>query len=172
MPHAEPLRLRVLKRLTEELQKITPANGYNADLSGAVFRGRDVFDRNDPVPMVSILESILEKDQLQAPPGGSTKAGPWELLIQGWAEDDHENPTDPAYFLLADVQKRLVEISRMQFVDYPVRRGCDILQMEGIITGLKFSRGVVRPADEVSSKAYFWLKVELDLVENLLEPYA
>lgn len=171
MPHVDPLRLRVLKKLGEELQKITPANGYNVDLTRKVFRGRDVFDRNDPVPMVSILESILEKDQLQALPGGSTKAGPWELLIQGWAEDDKDNPTDPAYHLLAQVQRRLVEITRMPYADAN-RRGCDILQMGGIITALRFSRGVVRPADDVSSKAYFWLKVELDLVENLLDPYA
>lgn len=171
MPHTEPLRLRVLKKLTDELKKITPVNGFQADLSESVFRGRDVFDKNDPVPMVSILESILEKEQLQAPPAGTTKAGPWELLIQGWAEDDHENPTDPAYFLLADVQQRIAEIIRMPYLD-PARRGCDILQMGGIITALRFSRGVVRPADEVSSKAYFWLKVELDLVENLLDPFA
>lgn len=171
MPHTDPLRLRVLKRLTEELKQITPANGYSVDLSSAVFRGRDVFDRNDPVPMVSILESILEKDQLPAPPGGASKAGPWELLIQGWAGEDTDNPTDAAYFLLADVQKRLVEVTRMPYAD-PNRRGCDILQMNGIITALRFSRGVARPADEVSSRAYFWLKLELDLVENLLEPYA
>lgn len=167
----DPLRLRVLKKLGAELEKITKANGYTVDLNGKVFRGRDVFDRHDPVPMVSILESILEKDQLQAPPAGPSKAGPWELLLQGWADDDKDNPTDPAYYLLAEVQKRLVEITRMPYLD-PNRRGCDILQMGGIITALKFSRGVVRPADEVSSKAYFWLKVELDLVENLLDPYA
>lgn len=171
MPNVDPLRLRVLKKLNAELEQITPANGYTVDLTGAVFRGRDVFDRNDPVPMVSILESILEKDQVQAPPAGSTKAGPWELLLQGWADDDKDNPTDPAYHLLAQVQRRLVEITRMPYAD-PNRRGCDILQMGGIITALRFSRGVVRPADEVSSKAYFWLKVELDLVENLLDPYA
>lgn len=171
MTYADPLRLRVLIRLTEELQAITPANGYRHDLSRGVYRGRDVFDRNDAVPMVSILESIMEKEQLPAPPGGAHKAGPWELLIQGWAEDDKENPTDPGYHLLAEVQQRLVEVTRMPFED-PNRRGCDILQMGGIITALRFSRGVVRPPDEVSYKAYFWLKVELDLVENLLEPYA
>lgn len=171
MAHTDPQRLRLLKKLTAELEQITPANGYTVNLSKSVFRGRDVFDRNDPVPMLSILESILEKDQVQAPPAGPSKAGPWELLIQGWADDDKDNPTDPAYHLLAQVQRRLVEITRMPYLDRN-RRGCDILQMGGIITALRFSRGVVRPADDVSSKAYFWLKVELELVENLLDPYA
>lgn len=172
MANTDPFRLRVLKHLTDELKKITPANGYPMDLSNAVFRGRNVFDPNDPIPMVSILESILEKDQLQAPPGGSHKAGPWELLIQGWAQDDKANPTDPAYHLLAAVQQRLTEVRQTRYPDYPIREGYNILEMDGKVTALKFSRGVARPPDEVSSKAYFWLKIELDLVENLQDPYA
>lgn len=171
MQNEHPLRLRVLKRLTEELTKITPENGYTFDLTDRVHRGRDTFGQSDDVPMLSILESILEKDQVQALPGGTHKAGPWELLIQGWADNDLENPTDPAYHLLAQVQKRLVEVSRMSYLN-PNRRGYDILQMGGTITDLRYSRGVVRPADDVSAQAYFWLKVELDLVENLLDPYA
>lgn len=171
MAYTEPFRLRVLKSLTAVLEDITVANGYHFDLCGAVFRGRDVFGNSDPLPMVSILESILEKDQLAARPGGSAQAGPWELLIQGWTDDDDDNPTDPGQYLMADVKQRLAIEARRPFPE-PNRRGCDPLGMDGKITGLKFSTGVVRPADEVSSKAYFWLKLELDMVENLLEPYA
>ena len=69
MANTEPFRLRILKELTAELQKITIANGYSTDVA-AVFRGRDTFSHDDPVPMISILESILEKDQLPSPPGG------------------------------------------------------------------------------------------------------
>lgn len=171
MAYDEPFRLRVLKALTTELESISVADGYHFDMAGAVFRGRDVFGASDPLPMLSILESILEKDQLQAPPGGSHKGGPWELLVQGWTEDDNENPTDPGHFLLADVQRRLAEASRRKYAD-GYTRGYDILGMGGSITAIRFSTGVVRPADDVSAKAYFWLKLELDTVENLLEPYA
>lgn len=161
----DPFRLRVQKQLTAVLEQITPANGYQFNLSNAVFRGRDVFDRNDPLPMVSILESINEKTGLMSPMAGSKVKTPWELLLQGWCEDDKDHPTDPAQRLLAEVKKRLVEERRRQ-------DGYDILGMGGMITEIKFSTGVVRPADEVSAKAYFWLKVELEMVEDLLDPYA
>lgn len=165
MANTEPFRLRVLKALTAALSEITVANGYNQDIGANVFRGRDTFGASDPLPMLSILESILEKDQVMSPQQGTFITGPWELLIQGWAVDDEDNPTDPGQFLLADVKKRLVqERSRA--------RGYEILGMQGKITDIKFSTGVVRPADEVSSRAYFWLKLELVLVENLADPYA
>lgn len=165
MAHTDPFRLRVLKRLTEALEGITPANGFANDLTGSVFRGRDTFDHNDPLPMVSILESIVEKPVLQAPPAGAKVKTDWELLLQGWAEDDSRNPTDPGQRLLAEVKQRLMQERR-------VEQGYDILGMGGTITDIKLSTGVVRPADEVSAKAYFWLKVELSMVENLLDPYA
>ena len=171
MAYTEPFRLRVLKSLTAVLEDITVANGYQHDLPGVVFRGRDVFGASDPLPMVSILESILEKDQMPSPPGGGMQKGPWELLIQGWTVDDEDNPTDPGQILMADVKQRLAQETQRLFADRN-RRGYDPLGMDGKITALRFSTGVVRPADDVSSKAYFWLKLELDMVENLLEPYA
>lgn len=171
MAYTEPFRLRVLKNLTAVLEEITVANGYHFDLAGAVFRGRDIFGNSDPLPMLSILESINEKDVLSSPIGGSSSGTAWELLIQGWTDDDEDNPTDPGQYLLADVKQRLTIERRRPFAD-PARRGCDPLGMDGKITDIKFSTGVVRPADEVSSKAYFWLKLELAMVENLLEPYA
>lgn len=165
MANTVPFRLRVLMALTAALNEITVANGYTFDLGNSVFRGRDTFGASDPLPMLSILESINEKDQNISPRTGQSSTGPWELLIQGWSADDEDNPTDPSHYLLADVKKRLVqERSRA--------RGYEILGMGGMITDIKFSTGVVRPADDVSSKAYFWLKLELVLVENLADPYA
>lgn len=166
MNHEDPLRLRALKALSAALQEINPSNGYRFDLRDAVFRGRDTFGNSDPLPMVSILESITERDVVQSPRGGATQMVPWELLLQGWMADDDDHPTDPAHHLLAAVKKRLVE-ERVKKQD-----GSGILGMCGKIDEIKFSTGVVRPADEVSSKAYFWLKVELVLVENLLDPYS
>lgn len=160
-----PFRLKVLQALTQVLESINPDNGYEFDLSGAVFRGRDTFDHNDPLPMISILEAITENDGLQAPRGGGKVVTPWLLLLQGWAEDDKQNPTDPGQRLLAAVKMRLAQ-ERVR------REGYHILGMGGKIDDIKFSTGVVRPADEVSAKAYFWLKVELSLVEDLLNPYA
>lgn len=167
MTHQDPFRLRVLKALGTALEEITGENGYMFDLRGKVFRGRDTFGNSDPLPMLSILESITEKDVVLSPRGGSTQVVPWELLIQGWTEDDYDNPTDPGHHLMAAVKKRLIQERKC-----PRGTGSGILGMCGKIDEIKFSTGVVRPADEVSSKAYFWLKVELLLVEDLLQPYA
>lgn len=165
MSHSDPFRLRVLKAICAALEEINPSNGYMFDLKGKVFRGRDVFGHSDPLPMVSVLESIVEKDVMLSPRGGKTQVTPWELLVQGWTEDDDDNPTDPGHHLMAAVKRRLIQ-------ERARGDGYEILGMCGKITELKFSTGVVRPADEVSSKAYFWLKVELQLVEDLLDPYA
>lgn len=161
----EPFRLRVLKALSDALEEINPDNGYSHDLRGSVFRGRDIFGESDPLPMVSILEAIDEKEQLRTPEAGPQAVGPWELLIQGFLEDDYKHPTDPAHFLLAEVKKRLME-ERVR------DRQRDILGMGGKVTDLRISHGVVRPPDEDSAKAYFWLRLTLDLVENILDPYS
>jgi hypothetical protein len=161
---SDPFRLRVLQSLTTVLEGITPANGYTHDLTGRVFRGRDIFGEDDPVPMVCILEAVEEKPQLASPQSSGESAGPWELQIQGFVEDDRMNPTDPAHRLMAEVKKRLIEERTRE-------RQRNILGMGGRITELKISHGVVRPADEISGKAYFWLRLTLGLVENLLDPY-
>ncbi len=162
---ADPTRLRVLKAVTAVLETITPAAGYTHDLTGKVFRGRDVFGYNDPLPMVSILEQLEEVEQQPAPRSAGMNSGPWTLNLQGFVPDDRDNPTDPAHFLLAEVKQRLIE-ERIR------NRQRDIFGMGNTVTELRLSHGVVRPADEISDKAYFWLRMTLVLVENLNEPYA
>lgn len=162
---ADPTRLRVLKALTTVLETITPANGYTHDLSGKVFRGRDIFGYQDPLPMISILEQIEEQEQQPSPETAGKAHGPWTLNLQGFVPDDRDNPTDPAHHLMAEVKQRLVE-ERIR------DRQRDIFGMGDVVTDLRLSQGVVRPADEVSDKAYFWLRMTLALVENLHEPYA
>lgn len=162
---SDPFRLRVLKALTAALAEITPSNGYGHDLSGRVFRGRDIFGADDPVPMVSILEAPEDKAGSSGPPASGLSNGQWHLLIQGFVEDDFENPTDPAHLLMAEVKKRLVQ-EKVRDRQY------SILGMGGKVTELAISPGVVRPADDVSAKAYFWLKITLSMVENHQDPYA
>ena len=167
MTYDDPFRLRILKNLTALLQTITPANGYRFDLSESVFRGRSVFGDGDPVPMVSILEAVKNPDGLQPPPGGTTNKENWGLIIQGWADDDITgNPTDPAQYLMADVKKALADHRAANGRDYTY------LGMEGEIEAMRFNGGVVRPADDVSGKAFFWLLLDLELVEDMTNPYA
>lgn len=164
-----PARLQIQKNMTAVLQGITIANGYATDIGTDVYRGRIVYGDEAPVPMLSILEVPIPLDQDQpAAPTGLSK-GPWELMVQGWVKDDRENPTDPAHFLMADVKKCLA-LERKRGHDWNAPED-GIFGLGRIITDMYIGAGVVRPPEEISAKAYFWLTVTLDLAENLEDPY-
>lgn len=174
---ADPFRLRVLKALTDHLKGITPANGYESDLSdftaedgltsARVFRGRDSFGDSDTPPFVSVLEDFRPEEQSLGGPGATEAAGEWRLLIQGFVKDDPQNPTDPAYVLSADVIKSLIVARKSKY---------DILGLGNAmpcVNTLSFKQPVVRPADgEVSSTSFFFITLNLKLVENLENPFA
>lgn len=168
MPLANPIRLEVHKRLTDLLKTITPANGYATDLEGNVHRGRIVFGSETPLPSVAILEVPIPLDQLPPPSASPTAKGQWELMLQGWVNDDRENPTDPAHLLMADVKRCLAIERKKTDWDKPEQ---GIFGLGRNVTEMYIGAGVVRPPEEVSAKAYFWLTVTLDLVENLEDPY-
>ena len=179
MPEIEldnPLDLEIAKRLCDALREITPANGYDIDFSGAegtkanrVFRGRIFFGAADPIPMLSVLEAPIQPDQIPAPPASSYNTGDFELVVQGFVDDDKTNPLDPAYVARSAVRKRLALLRKEGYA--MGRRSEGILGLGPAITDLKISRGVVRPPDEaVSAKAYFWLTLNFELAEDWAEP--
>lgn len=174
----DPKRLRLLKALTGHLKsEITPANGYQHDLSEAVFRGKLLFDDSDPLPCVSVLESpdpdrapafAGAQDRVNAP----NSAEDWMLLIQGWAKDDKLNPTDPAYRLMADVRLALAKILQGDEM-MSGRQAHPSYMLGGLIEGMTMEPGVARPPQEgVSSRAFFWMRVRLKFVEDQNNPYA
>lgn len=164
-----PLRLEIHKRLTAALSEITISNGYKVDIGSNVFRGRLIYGAESPLPMLSILEVPIPLEQLPPPGDSALSKGQWELMVQGWVKDDKVNPTDPAHVLMADVKQRLaVEMRKANY------RGDDSLGIFGLgrlVTKLYIGPGVVRPPDDVSAKAYFWLTIALDLAEDLEHPY-
>ncbi|WP_197163367.1 hypothetical protein [Novosphingobium aureum] len=181
----DTFKLRVLKAMTAAFKEISPADGYQCDLSdfdpgdgvpvSRVYRGRAWFGENDPDTLVSVLEAPENAQMLGEPPASAT-AGEcdWGLLVQGFVEDDPVNPTDSAYPLLADLRRRLAAER--------VRKAPDRLHQPAPfgfggpgpnrITEVRFGSGVVRPADEVSSKSWLWLPVTLRIVEDAADPYA
>ena len=159
-----PTKLKVQQNITELLNEITIANGYSVDLANSVYRGRNLFDENDPLPMVCILESPKEPELAEAPSQTSLFKGPWLLLIQGFVQDDETHPTDPAYWLLADVKKALSRI-RDEDDDWYM------LKLRGTVNNFSIGSGVVRPADEISVNANFWLVVKVDLCEDMADPF-
>ena len=163
-----PLRLEVLKRMTLVLEEINPADGYVHDLSAKVFRGRGLFWDETPLPALSILEAPIPLDQIPSAKDNVAQSGPWELVVQGWVADDRQNPTDPAQILLADVKRRLALEKRK--VDWD-RAEEGIFGLGRFVTAMHIGPGVVRPPEEISSKAYFWLTITLDIAEDMANPY-
>lgn len=167
-----PFRLRVLRALTARLEEISSTGGlYEFDMAGKVFRGRHWYGDDDPLPLISILEAPLPLDQIGSANDNAASAGQWELLIQGFLDDDDKNPTDPAHFLLALTRQKLVEIKGQKKDQRVPGNPYNILGMDGRVTALTIGPGVVRPPDDLSAKAYFWLSVTLSLVEKLDTPF-
>lgn len=181
-PDPLPFKLRALRALTEALKTITPTNGYNSDLSdferdtvatSRVYRGLAWFGADSPIPMVSILEGVSPADEVAEPPvDTATGEYDWPILVQGFVNDDPLNPTDPAYVLLADVRRRIAveKLRKMTGSHQPDPLGLGAGKNR--ITKITIGPGVVRPADDVSSKAYFWLTITLRIVDNASVPDA
>lgn len=164
---ADPFRLRVLKELTTLIESISKNDGYNYTLAGKVVRGRLMFSaETDPLPLVAINEAPLPDESQAVPPASPTWTGPWVIYIQGWVDDDKQNPTDPAHYLLADVRKVLAQERTRAY------RANNILGMGGRVLDIRFGGCVVRPAEEfVSAYANFLMSVTLEIAENLNDPY-
>ena len=172
----ESKRLATLIALTAYLaSEIKVANGYKHDLSeAAVLRGRHRVDSDDPLPCLSIVESP-NPDRFPNRAGDQdhnevVQSDNWTLLLQGWAKDDKEHPTDPAYELMADTKKALAKIMR-ENPEHGTAMFPAIYRLGGLISGLAFEAGTVRPPEEQSAKAFFWMRVILKFVEDVNDPY-
>lgn len=180
--HEYPLRLRVMRALTELLEGIKPDSNsqvvYVNDLSDKVFRGRNWFGESDPLPMVALLETPLANDQFDSPEEAPGSTGTWDISIQGFCEDDKKNPTDPAYVLAADVVQCLA-IERARAEKERRQTGKVQRPLLGIrgpngnaaVLDMQIGSPVCRPPDEISGKAYFWLQITLTMAEDLERPY-
>lgn len=167
---ADHIKLQVLKELTAHLEGITLANGYQHDLKGKVFRGRAVLGANEQVPILNILETPSPLDGFFADEQKTRRLDTLVLLVQGWAEDDARNPTDPVYPLLADVQRRLSDIVSLdEGTNRP--RWPGVYMLKGLISDMDIGQDAVRPAQEgVSAKAFFYMPIRITLPVNLIDP--
>lgn len=173
---ADPKQLVILKALTTHLQGITPANGYDFDLSNAVYRGRSHFGADEALPFVSILEA-MRPDPRPREAGSErlVREEAWELLVQGWCQENRDEPTDDLYRLKACVESRLSMIVAMETgvgasgsPKYPA-----VYRLGGIIASMRIGPGVVRAATpQVGGAEAFYLPVLLSYVINLGDPYA
>lgn len=167
---ADTKRLALLKNLTAHLEtEVSVANGYHHDIAGRVYRGRTTFSESDPVPCLSILEALNpDRDALEAGRDKVLQRERWTLLIQGWAPEDRVNPTDPAHILMGDVKRALAKLSALDGMGDPAHANH---LFGGLAVGLSIEPGTVRPPDEVSALAYFWVRIVVEMVESLTDPF-
>lgn len=163
---SDPLRLAIMKALTGIIETAV-ADTPSGNLVGRVKRGRLIFGEGDPIPMVSILEPPTLIDALDAPVDSTTRPAEWDVLIQGWSKDDKEFPTDPAYVLQADVGKVLAAEKHRQRGTSPR----DLLGLGKRVTEMLIGPPVIRPPDQDSAKACFYMVVRLKMAEDLANPF-
>lgn len=162
---ADTKRLAILRALTNLLaEDVATANGYQHDLAGRVWRGRVNFSAVDTAlgPQVTIIEALNPDRDMQVAGWQPTNKDGWILLLQGLAPDDRDNPTDPAHVLMGDVKRALAQIAVTTSPRY---------MLGGLVAGFAMEPGTVRPPDEASVMAYFYLRVRLTVVEHLPDPY-
>lgn len=172
---AEPFRLRVIKALTAAIAQIEPDSNtiYNFDLTqpGRVIFGRNTIGDTEPLPMVAILETPIPLDQVPSPEEQAGSSGLWDISIQGFVKDDKTQPTAEAYLLAADVIVRLALEKKNVALTRERTGKPGLILGEKNVTDIFIGSPVHRPADEQSSKAYFWLNITLKVAENLDDPY-
>lgn len=165
---ADPKRLALQKAVCSYLvDEITLANGYHFDLVAA-YRNKKNFGNEMRLPSVAILENF-NPDREAALIGGmnDTKQTYDQIyLINGWADDSdsgQDEHGDQAHRLLGDVKKALGKL-----ITRTAERDGYFGNL-GVALGIE--PGVVRPPDEQSSKAYFWMRIRIKIVEKVGDPY-
>lgn len=165
---ADTKRLLLIKALCDYLQQeIKIANGYTYDVA-MVRRDKRNFGKEMKLPGIAVLENF-NPDRLPETIGGFVgQKHKYDqiYLLNGWADDTNLGPgdseTDAAQRLMGDVKMALGKLitprNQVGFFD-------------GLANTLSIEPGVVRPPDEQSDKAYFWMRVRMELVEKVGDPY-
>lgn len=168
-------QLDLLIRLTTHFEGITPANGYDFDMTKKVFRGRRVFGADDPDPAISIVEHLSADISVDvAGENRISRAETWVLLVQGWLRIIDAHPTDEAYNLKASVEHRLARLIQTNGRGEPLYPDEYFLGLnrQGV-TGLTIGPGVVsapvRP--DASTRAFFYLPVGVGWAADVSDPF-
>jgi len=168
-----------MKGICDALKTITPANGYSHDMSDfedsagrpaeRVFRGRDFFGANDPVPMLSVLEDPRAPEPFNGSGTSAKSQNSFRVLIQGFVADDKHHPLDPAYAMSAEVIKALVAAKQAATGVL----GLNKVMRAPCVMAMQIGQPVHRPGrDEVSDPAYCLIGVTFLLAEDLENPFA
>lgn len=177
MADAIPQDLAILQALQTHLAFINPENespgagdAYRFDLRDKVWISRNQFGINE-VPAVAILESPRPLTGIGAGEDKLKRNEEWNLLVQGFADDDKTSPGSTAYWLKAYVVERLARLVAINDQGRPAFP--EEYFLGKLITGLTIGQGVVRPPEaNVSPTAFFYLPLLVKRVTDSSNPFA
>ena len=165
-----PKRLAILTRLTTLLETIQPSRGYQFDLKGKVFRGRELFGDELDMPALTLLEAPTGGMNIPANLERTVNAGDWTVFVQGMVKDNKQTPVDEVYWLHADVVRCLSTVTAMDAKQQPVSPAT--YRLGGLIDDLTLTPAVCRPPEAgVSSKAFFWMPIIIKYTLDNTNPY-
>ena len=161
-------RLDILVALTGHLEAMA-APEYHYTLAGQVHRGKPAFGYEKvDVAFVTLLEPDDKREVIAAPARPDRRAHPWELLMFGVTDRpaDLDHPTDAAYRLLDDLQRRIAWINANTGVATPGRIPRPLNSLAD--DRLKPGAGVVLPPDSQQGRptAVCILPIEIPLAER------
>lgn len=172
----DSIKLAILKKLTLHLEGITPVNEYVYDLSNSIYRGRLLYGEETRSPFLSIVEN-LQADSPTDVAGEENvmSVNLWTLLVQGVGKNDTKHPTDDLYQLMAATEHRLARlIARNENDGYPTYPTEHYLGLKDLktISAMTIGPGIVSPPREgISSKAFFYLPLGINLVTDIRMPF-
>jgi len=154
-----PHQWKILTDLQTWLEGITPAAGFDNDMTNRVFIGRLSFGQDEKPPFLSIVEAPPAEDAAAADLHRTHLRYSWRLWVQGWAEKDS---LEGLYVLKAETEKRLAALAGYEPTAYLGRS----------VAGMKMVPASVRPANPQSGVGpFFYLQLELDLAYRLSDPF-
>lgn len=174
-----PLRVKILNAVVAAIKEVTPDFGFHNTLGpdehgrDRVVRGRIAIGNDEPLPFVTVIEPPLATDQINSrrQPDNTSRAGEWDILVQGWAEDD-DTPGDQAYLLCSEVCQRLAQEKRRP--DSGPGRGTpyNFFGLGNAIYEYTIGSPVVRPSETVSGQSVFYVILTVKIHEDIASPFA
>lgn len=165
----DPFRLKIQKSLAAAFMQIKTHNGFLTDVA-AVHRGKNVLGAECELPCVTILEDPPQSET--SPPHNSSARSQYNLIVQGFAIEDKDHPTDEIQKLLTDIRLRLALIR--------MRKGFDIAPFQLIgksnrVESLDFDSAMCRPPQVdkesgASQSAFCVIAVRTTITEDLAKP--
>lgn len=158
-----PKQLRIIRKLAAYLEATSGAKCWV---------GKSVITAKEAGDTLSILEAPRPIIGTGAGEANLNRNENWTLLLQGWPEDDHEEPSAPAYWMKAMCEQSLSLIVAQ--LPNGAQRTDALYRLGGDISSLTIGQGVVRPPSEeaASRLAMFYLPLIIEIQTDVRNPYA